>query len=639
MTISFGFCVLAMALGAALLQGGLSLWGAHRQNTHIISRGIQAAYIQFGLIAIAFMSLIAAFVRSNFSFKLVAAHSHSQKPLLYKISAVWGNHEGSILLWTLILALYGILMAIYSRHLSSALRARAIGIQGLIGAGFLSFILFTSNPFLRLSPAAPNGKGLNPILQDPGLAFHPPLLYLGYVGGSVAFSFTIAALLEGKIDKTWTRTVRPWVILPWSFLTLGICLGSFWAYYELGWGGWWAWDPVENTSFMPWLSATALLHTLNIVERRPMMKSWVCLLAISTFALSLTGTFVVRSGVLVSVHAFAVDPMRGVFILALLVSFIGSALILYSQRSHLLHTPKKTINSPRIRLLILNNLFLISACILVALGTFLPLFIDALFSEKISVGAPYFNSVMPIIFLPLLLFMAIMPWWPWKKDKLQHNNWSVLVKWFIASLLICSFLVFLSQSLTGGIGLYLAILVGLACLYEFLRKRHLKTFHWPQNVRGLGFLIAHMGVALFAFGVIAVSIWGEENYSRLKVGESMPLRPHYQVHLQAINLESKANYQALQATLVIKKHAKPPIRLQSERRYYPVRAMITTEAGFIPSLGITLFAALGEGDPQDGFIVRAYYHPFVAWIWIGTLFMAFGGLVSLIPSGTYVKEQ
>ena len=418
MIAEIGHFALVLALLLALVQGTVPLWGAGRGDGALMALARPAASAQFLFIAVAFLALMQGYVVSDFSIANVAENSHTAKPLLYKISGVWGNHEGSMVLWVLILSLFGAAIAAFGGNLPAELRARVLAIQGLIGAGFLLFMLFTSNPFARIVPPPLEGRGLNPLLQDPGLAFHPPFLYLGYVGFSVAFSFAIAALIEGRVDPAWARWVRPWTLAAWCFLTIGVALGSWWAYYELGWGGWWFWDPVENASFMPWLAGTALLHTAIVVEKRGSLKSWTILLAIVTFSLSLLGTFLVRSGVLSSVHAFAVDPARGTFILAFLVLVVGGSLVLFAVRAPALKATGLFAPISREGGLVLNNLLLTSATATVFLGTMYPLFLDALTGEKVSVGAPYFNATFGPIMVPLIAAMAVGPMLPWKRADL-----------------------------------------------------------------------------------------------------------------------------------------------------------------------------------------------------------------------------
>ena len=628
MIAEFGHIALIAALLVAGLQAGLPLWGASRNNIRFMQFGDRAALIQFGLILIAFMALTAVFLTSDFSVKLAATHSHTAKPLIYKISGVWGNHEGSMLLWMLMLALFGALVPIFGKNLPMTLKARAIGVQGLLGIGFLAFILFTSNPFERLNPVPLDGLGLNPLLQDPGLALHPPFLYLGYVGFSMAFSFSVAALIEGRVDAIWARWLRPWVLLAWSFLTIGITIGSFWAYYELGWGGWWMWDPVENVSFMPWLAGTALLHSVLVLGTRHIMASWTVLLGITAFSLSLIGTFVVRSGVLVSVHSFAVDPARGVFILALLVIATGSALTLYALRANTLRSDAGFKPLSREGGLLLNNILLVIATATVFLGTFYPLFIDAISREKISVGAPYFDLTFGPIMCGLIAVMAFAPLLKWRDGK-----WNTLKRPFIIALILAFIIsiltLWIGKSVLGGLSLSLAAILALGTIISVGRKSGWSMARLlRQPAATYGFVLGHLGVAIFTVGVTIMSVWADDEVARLKIGETATLGK-YEFTLRDIENGQQENYQFQRGVFDVKADAKPMTKLASERRYYPVREMFTTEAGLDLSPTSTVFASLSEGDAKNGWVVRVYYHPYVVWIWIGALIMALAGFVSL----------
>ena len=627
MLAEFGHFALILALFTAGAQGTLSLWGAAKGQAQFMAFGDRAAIAQFFLTTLSFIALTGVFIQSDFSVKLAATHSHSLKPFIYKISGVWGNHEGSILLWTLMLALYGALIPPFGKHLPPTLKARAIGVQGLLGFGFLAFILFTSNPFERLDPAPIDGLGLNPLLQDPGLAIHPPLLYLGYVGFSVAFAFSIAALLEGKVDAIWARWVRPWVILAWSFLTLGITMGSVWAYYELGWGGWWMWDPVENVSFMPWLLGTALLHSIMVLGTRHQLASWTILLGISAFSLSLIGTFVVRSGVLVSVHAFAVDPARGVFILALLIAATGGALTLYAMRAKTLKGPGGFSLLSRQGGLVLNNMLLITATATVFLGTFYPLFMDGVTGEKITVAKPYFDLTFAPIMLILILFMGAAPLLKW-----QGESWQGLKKLGVTSLILAGLIiagsVILGKSFLGGIGLFFAAYLATGTLLALYRRtQKFKAFR-QQPASTYGFFFAPLGVAIFTIGAVAMSVWAQEDAGRIKIGETIT-SAGYEFTLEKVAPGVRENYQFLAADINIHKNGKYITSLSTEQRFYPVREMITTEAGFHFTAGATLFAAIGEGDETRGWKIRANYHPLVTWIWFGAFLMALAGFISL----------
>jgi len=637
MIAELGHYLLIMALFTALAQGVVPLIGAHRESSNFIAFGDRSAQLLFVLIALSFMALTATFITSDFSVKLAASHSHSLKPFLYKISGVWGNHEGSILLWTLMLALYGALIPVFGKHLLPTLKARAIGVQGLLAFGFLAFILFTSNPFERLNPVPADGLGLNPLLQDPGLAIHPPMLYMGYVGFSVAFSFSVAALIEGKVDAMWAQWLRPWVLAAWSFLTLGIMLGSLWAYYELGWGGWWMWDPVENVSFMPWLVGTALLHSIMVLGTRHKLANWTVLLGISAFSLSLIGTFVVRSGVLVSVHSFATDPKRGVFILMLLMIATGGALTLYALRAKTLKGPDGFEPVSREGGLILNNLLLITACATVFLGTFYPLFMDAMTGDKISVGKPYFDLTFAPIMLLLILFMGAAPLLKWKNDNLQKLKRLGLILGPLAILIIGA-ATFFGKSILGGIGLAMAVYLAIGTIIAFARKtQNFKTLR-AQPAGTYGFVLAHLGVAVFTAGAVIMSVWAKDDIGRLKIGEKLEVAG-YDYTLKTVAPGARENYQYLAAKVDVTKKGKMVKTLSTEQRFYPVRNMVTTEAGFHFTAGPTVFAAISEGNIEDGWIVRANYHPFVTWIWLGALLMSLAGFISLFDRRLRVGEE
>lgn len=637
MIAELGHYLLILALFTALAQGLLPLIGAHKNFDNLMVFGDRAAQVLFVLIMLSFTALTATFITSDFSVKLAASHSHSMKPFLYKISGVWGNHEGSILLWTLMLALYAALIPVFGKHLPKTLKARAIAVQGLLAFGFLAFILFTSNPFERLNPVPLDGLGLNPLLQDPGLAIHPPMLYMGYVGFSVAFSFSVAALLEGKVDALWAQWLRPWVLAAWSFLTLGIMLGSLWAYYELGWGGWWMWDPVENVSFMPWLAGTALLHSIMVLGTRHKLANWTVLLGISTFSLSLIGTFVVRSGILVSVHSFATDPERGVFILMLLMIATGAALTLYALKAKTLKGPGGFEPVSREGGLILNNLLLITACATVFIGTFYPLFMDAVTGDKISVGKPYFDLTFAPIMLLLIVFMGAAPLLKWRKDSWQSLKRLALYAFPVAVIIIGLVSIF-GKSVLGGIGLAIAAYLAIGTVLAFAKKTQgfKKLSHQPAGT--YGFVLAHLGVAIFTAGAVAMSVWAKDDIGRLKIGESLNVAG-YTFTLNEVAPGQKENYQYLSAKVNVEKNGKAVKTLGTEQRFYPVRNMVTTEAGFHFTLGPTIFTAISDGNPRDGWIVRANYHPFVTWIWIGALLMSIAGFIALFDKRLRFRED
>jgi cytochrome c-type biogenesis protein CcmF len=628
---------LVLGFVLALVQGTLPLFGAARGDAGLIELSRTTAIGQFLFMTAAFAALISAFAASDFSIANVAANSHSTKPLIYKISAAWGSHEGSLVLWVWILALYGLLVALFGTNLPPAFRARVLAIQGLIALGFLAFMLFTSNPFLRLVPAPIDGQGFNPILQDPALAVHPPMLYAGYVGFSMAFSFAMAALIEGRVDASWARWVRPWTLLAWCSLSFGIALGSYWAYYELGWGGWWFWDPVENASFMPWLAGTALLHSAIVVEKRDSLKSWTILLAILAFSLSLLGTFLVRSGVLTSVHAFAVDPARGVFVLALLGVAVGGSLLLYAWRAPAMEPSGMFAPISREGGLLLNNLLLSVACATVLLGTLYPLLLEAVGGAKISVGPPYFNATFVPLMLPLLLAIPLGTGLAWKRGDLA----GVLGR--LKAALAASALVFVlalalagSTSLLGALGIAFAVwvvagsLVDLASRVQLLRVPPSRSW---QRAKGLprsayAMTLAHVGVGIFVAGVTASSFWQSEAILTMRPGESAVLAG-YRFTLDGIRDQEGPNYIARRATFEVTEGDEPVGRLTPERRFYPVERQPTSEAGIASSLWRDLYVVLGDEAEDGAYTVRIYHNPLVLWIWGGVAVMGTAGLISL----------
>ena len=634
MLAEIGQVLLILALITGVMQGVLPLIGAQKLDGRLMAFGDRTALFQAICLVIAFIILITLFMASDFSVDLVKRYSHTDKPWLYKVSGAWGNHEGSMLLWVMILAVYGAAMAIFGQTLPVTLRARAIAIQGLVGVGFLAFLIFTSNPFLRTEEIPPNGSGLNPLLQDPGLAFHPPFLYLGYVGFSVAFSFAVAALIEGRVDALWARMVRPWILAAWSFLTLGIALGSVWAYYELGWGGWWFWDPVENVSLMPWLAGTALLHSTLVVEKRNTFVNWTMLLAIATFSLSLIGTFIVRSGVLTSVHAFAVDPERGVFLLVLMAVATGGALTLYAFRAHLIASTTSFDAVSKEGGLVLNNLLLCTATATVFIGTFYPLAVDALSDDKLTVGPPYFNMTFGPIMMLLIGFMAFGPLLKWRTDKLSR-----LIKpaiWIGSAAIIAAIgTAVWGKHFWGALGLTLAAILAVgACLALsdklFLGKAPLaKSLQMAKQLPAAswGFFLAHFGLALTVAGITGISAWSSEGQVRLAIGETKPIAG-YEITLRDFTSANRENYAVDTAVLLVSKNGRPVTTLNAERRDYPVEGQSTTEAALYVTPARTLYGALGEGN-ENGWLIRFYNHPLVSWIWIGCVIMALGGFISM----------
>jgi cytochrome c-type biogenesis protein CcmF len=621
----FGHYALILALCIAIIQGILPLVGAHQGRREWILLARPAAQTVFLLLAIAFVILAWSFYSNDFSVLYVADHSNSQMPVIYRLGAVWGGHEGSLLLWVFLLSTWTFLVAQLSKALDEFMVARVIGVLGLVITGLLLFVLLTSNPFERLLPAAQDGRSLNPLLQDPGLVFHPPMLYMGYVGFSVAFAFAIASLLSGRLDAAWARWSRPWTTAAWVFLTLGIALGSWWAYYELGWGGWWFWDPVENASFIPWLVGTALLHSLAVTEKRGGFKSWTVLLAITAFSLSLLGTFLVRSGVLTSVHAFATDPKRGIFILIFLVLVVGSSLILYAWRA-----PKSTMGgkfsfTSRETFILLGNVFLVVSAASVLLGTLYPLLIDALHLGKISVGPPYFNSVFVPIMIPLLVLMGIGPWTNWKNSNLLD----VIKRLWIAALvavIAAALIPFAMGEFTwlSSLGFLLAFWVIASGVLQIIRQA--KAGKPTRSF--IGMQVAHLGIAVFVIGVTMVGAYQEEKDVRMLAGESVSVGG-YQIQLQSVGPVPGPNYKAMQGTFLLTRNGKLEATMYPEKRSYFSSTMPMTEAAIDVGLTRDIYVSLGEELDDKAWAVRVYYKPFVDWIWGGCLLMALGGILAM----------
>ncbi len=635
MIAELGQIVLILALLIALYQGIFPLAGLYRGDQKIASTAVQASFIQFSLIFLAFTFLTYAHIVSDFSVKNVVENSHSAKPFVYKLTGVWGNHEGSMLLWVLILSGFGACLGMKAKNNSLSLNWLTLSIQGLIGTAFLTFLIFTSNPFERLLPAPLDGHDLNPLLQDPGLIIHPPFLYLGYVGFSIAFSYAIAGLIRGEIDHIWARAIRPWALSAWVFLTIGIALGSWWAYYELGWGGFWAWDPVENASFMPWLAGTALIHSIRVVEKREALKAWTVLLAIFAFSLSLIGTFLVRSGILTSVHAFAVDPTRGVFILLILAVVIGGALTLYGLRASQLTARNGFSPVSREGAILLNNLLLTTACGTVFIGTFYPLFIDVMSGAKISVGAPFFNATFLPLMAILLLIIAPGSALAWKKSQLKvvKRLWPVAV----ASIAMMILAVFISwpKMVAAAFGAGLAIWVGGASLLDLGSRIKLvseplstllaRLIKLPRSY--LGMIIAHFGLAIVVIGILGAGVWRTEKIQFINPGETIEISG-FDVKLLRVMPEQGPNYIADAARFEISRKGKPIREMVAERRFYPVRGMQTTEAAIWTTLKGDLYLTIGEENKNEGWPLRAYYNPFVFWLWFGSGLLAVGGLVA-----------
>lgn len=633
MIAEIGHFALVLAFALSIAQGTLPLYGAAKGDARLMAFARSSALGQLLFVAVAFVALTTVFVASDFSVSLVAQHSHSAKPLIYKISGVWGNHEGSMLLWVLILAVFGGAVAAFARNLPDTLVARVLAVQGLIGVGFLAFILFTSNPFLRLDPAPVNGNGLNPLLQDPGLASHPPFLYLGYVGFSMAFSFAVAALIEGRVDPAWARWVRPWTLAAWGFLTMGIMLGSAWAYYELGWGGWWFWDPVENASLMPWLAGTALVHSAIVVEKRDALKRWTILLAILTFSLSLIGTFLVRSGVISSVHSFASDPTRGVFILALLVATTGGALALYAIRAPTMKLGNLFAFASRETSLILNNVFLVVMCGAIFIGTFTPLFVQVTGGPQLSVGPPVYNTFFVPLSLILMVLMAIGPFLSWKRGDVALALKRLKIA---AAAAIGAGAGALALSAGwASIGFAIAAWLFAGSIWVVVERMDLAkgpsvawARAWGLPRATWGMVVAHAGVAIVAAGIASMAVWTGETVTLLKPGQSASVGG-YEVRLLSVADVQGPNYTAKAGRFAVSVGGAQIDEMVAEKRNYPNPGSETTEAALRVRPLDVLYVTLGQGHADGTWTVRMYHHPLVMWIWAGSVIMTLGGVLSL----------
>ena len=645
-----GHFALIVALCVALAQGTLPLVGAQSRNARWMALARPAAGALNLLLLVAFGCLMAAFVQNDFSVLYVAQHSNTQLPLQYRIAAVWGGHEGSLLLWVVMLGLWTLAVAAFSKALPDAMVARVIAVLGLVTAGFLLFILLTSNPFERMLPGAEEGRDLNPLLQDPGLVIHPPMLYMGYVGFSVAFAFAVAALISGQLDAAWARWSRPWTTAAWIFLTLGIALGSGWAYYELGWGGWWFWDPVENASFMPWLVGTALVHSLAVTEKRGSFKNWTVLLAISAFSLSLLGTFLVRSGVLTSVHAFATDPTRGIFILTFLVAVIGSSLALFAWRAPKVGLGGRFGLVSRESLLLTNNVLLVVACGSVLLGTLYPLLIDALGLGKLSVGPPYFDAVFAPLMIPALFLVGVAPFARWKQASL--GELARVLRWAFASAAVVGvaapFALGEWKPLVA-LALLLAAWIVLSGLLNIVQRvqatRGGQSFLAGlagQPASFLGMHLAHAGVAAFVIGVAVVNGYQQEKDVKMEVGDTVALAG-YTFQFNGIRQEKGPNYTALVGDLDLIRDGRSERKLLPEKRIYPTSGMPMTEAAIDVGLLRDVYVSLGEpidkARPDGAWVVRVYFKPFVDWIWGGCVLMALGGLLAVSDRRYRVVRQ
>ncbi|MCC6534303.1 MAG: heme lyase CcmF/NrfE family subunit [Burkholderiales bacterium] len=633
-----GHFALILATVVALLQATLPFAGVARGDAALMSTARVAACVQAVLIAFAFGCLAAAFLGNDFSVDYVASNSNSKLPAIYRFTAVWGGHEGSMLLWMLMLGGWSAAVAVFSRHLPLAMVARILGVLGMVSIGFHLFLLLTSNPFERLIPMPPDGRDLNPLLQDPGMIIHPPLLYMGYVGFSIAFAFAIAALMGGKLDATWARWSRPWTVVAWLFLTLGIALGSAWAYYELGWGGWWFWDPVENASFMPWLVGTALIHSLAVTEKRGAFRAWTVLLAILAFSMSLLGTFLVRSGVLTSVHAFATDPRRGVFILAFLVVVIGGSLSLFAARAPKVGAGGSFEPVSRESMLLGNNILLMVAAASVLLGTLYPLLLDALGLGKISVGPPYFESVFVPLMTPVVFLMGVGAMARWKKaaigDLARRLRWAIAVSVVSAALVPFAMGAWSVMVALGMLLAAWAFTSTAANLIERIRPRGEQTKGWGARMRELpasyiGMLLAHAGVGVFIVGVTMVNGYESEKDVRMQVGDAVALGGHT-FRFAGVSDVQGPNYVAARGRIEVRADGSESVKvLEPEKRIYTVQRQPMTEAAIDSGLFGDLYVALGEQVGEAAWTLRLHIKPFVDWIWGGCTLMALGGLIAI----------
>jgi cytochrome c-type biogenesis protein CcmF len=641
MTAELGHFALILAFMVAIVQMIVPMIGSYKGWNNWMDVAVPAAITQFALTTLSFGALVYAFATSDFSLSLVVANSHSAKPMLYKITGTWGNHEGSLLLWVLILTLFGSMVALFGKSLPATLKARVLSVQAAIAVAFFAFLIFTSNPFLRLAFPPFDGQGLNPLLQDAGLAFHPPFLYFGYVGLSMSFSFAVAALLEGKVDAAWARWVRPWTLAAWMSLTLGIALGSWWAYYELGWGGWWFWDPVENSSFMPWLIATALLHSAIVVEKRESLKIWTILLAILAFSFSLIGTFIVRSGVLTSVHAFANDPERGMFILWILGLTIGGSLTLFALRASAMQSKGPFSMVSRESGLVVNNVLLIVATLVVFVGTTWPLFSELIFGRKLSVGAPFFNMAFTPFIVALVMVLPIGAIMPWKRAKIGRSMqplWGALALSVALGSLVLVFQT--GTSMMAPVGLTLAFWLVFGSAADLAMRVRFGQVPFGDALRRLrnlpradfGKAFAHGGLGIMIFGIATVSAWEVEDIRVAQVGDvieiSGPLTD-YQVRFDEVRDVQGPNYRSTMGIFSVLVDGEKISQLRSEKRFYPVAGMPTTEAAMDIGFTRDVYVVIGDEQETGGYAVRTYIKPFVNWIWAGAIIMAIGGGLSL----------
>lgn len=635
MIAELGNYALALSLAIAVLLAIFPLWGAEKGNVQFMALARPMTYGLFLILSVSFGALFYVFAINDFSVQYVVNNSNTTLPIYYRLSAVWGSHEGSLLLWIWLLSLWSAAVALFSKRLPQEAVARVLGIMGIISVGFLLFVLFTSNPFTRTFPDFPvDGKELNPLLQDIGLIFHPPLLYMGYVGFSVAFAFSIASLMTGKLDTAWARWSRPWTMAAWVFLTLGIVLGSWWAYYELGWGGWWFWDPVENASFMPWLAGTALLHSLAVTEKRGSFKAWTVLLAILAFSLCLLGTFLVRSGILVSVHAFASDPTRGLYVLAYLIVVIGGSLTLYAYKGSQIRSRDNAERYSRESLLLLNNILLMTALCVVLLGTLLPLVHKQLGLGSISIGAPFFDQMFLIIMTPFALLLGIGPLVKWRRDQFSAIRTPVIASVII--MLIAGFaLPYLLQdklTVSAVLGTMMTVIIVLLSLYEMHQRATYRDTFWHGITKlsrsHWGMILAHLGVAMTVWGIAFSQNYSIERDVRMNVGDTVQIAG-YDFTFKGISDANGPNYVGGKAQIDISRDGKHETTLYAEKRLYTVSKMPMTEAAIEWGFSRDLYAALGEKLDNNAWALRLYYKPFIRWIWLGGLFMALGGVLCM----------
>ena len=654
MIAEVGHFSLIVAMVVSFIQGTLPLIGDFQNQKG--SRGLEltkiavpAAKIQFFLILAAFLCLMISFITSDFSLLLVANHSNTQLPFIYKISATWANHEGSMVLWVFVLSIFGYLASLFKEDIPENFQYRSLAIQGLISFGFLFFIVLTSNPFERLFPPGIEGRDLNPLLQDPALAYHPPFLYLGYVGFSMTFSFSIAALLSEKIDQVWAKWVKPWALIAWSFLTIGIAMGSWWAYYELGWGGVWFWDPVENSALIPWLAGTALIHSLVVLEKTNHFQSWTILLSILTFAFSLTGTFLVRSGILSSIHTFANDPKRGIYILILILIAIGSSLILYSRKIPKITTKTTFEALSREGALLFNNILMTTAACTVFLGTLYPLVLDVIGVGKISVGAPFFNKTFIPLAILAAITMAIAPLLSWKKNTDLLKIFLRLRFIFLFSLLLAISSWYIANggpilaliSIFSGLWLFFATIFSFLDRIKFSKLKFQNCLTRAKNlaIAKYGMTFAHIGIAFVILGVTGNSVWKIEKIQYQRIGEKIPLA-NYEVTLKDVRKLNEKNYQTIKADFIVTKKQKTIKKLTPEKRFYPVRKDVTTEADIFSSFFGDLYAVIGDPHQteKNTWITRLFYNPLTSWIWLGSVLMFLGGLISIVEKKSKNKN-